>query len=198
MTEQSAAKALAQGEFPGADELVALLDRAVAHENPEAITAAIKRELCSLISSGRLQLPDSVLETREEHYARRLVYRSPEHGYSVVAMTWGPGQGTPLHDHCGLWCVEGVCHGRIDVDQFDLVEERDGRCRFRPAESVEAGVGTAGCLIPPYEYHLIRNAGEETAVTLHIYEGDMTYCHTYEPVEGEWYRRESHPLSFDS
>ena len=41
-------------------------------------------------------------------------------------MTWGPGQGTPLHDHAGMWCVEGVLEGRIEVARYDLLDERDG------------------------------------------------------------------------
>ena len=35
-------------------------------------------------------------------------------------MTWGPGQGTPVHDHGGLWCVEGVVEGQIAVTRYDV------------------------------------------------------------------------------
>ena len=53
-------------------------------------------------------------------------------------MTWGPGQGTPLHDHAGIWCVECVVEGEMEVRQYDLVEENAGSFRFVPQPSIEA------------------------------------------------------------
>lgn len=185
-------------EFPGQDRLVEMLDAAVQQPDTESITQSIKQGLCSLISEGAFRLPEYVHTDCKDHYARRLLHRSDEHGYSVVAMTWGPGQGTPLHDHAGLWCVEAVCDGRIRVKQYELQEAERGRYRFSDEGEVEAGVGTAGCLIPPHEYHTIANAcGEDCAVSLHIYGGDMEACNTYEPVGNGWYTREEHELGFD-
>ena len=46
-------------------------------------------------------------------------------------MTWGPGQRTALHDHAGIWCVEGVVEGEMAVTRYELLEEEeDGLCRF--------------------------------------------------------------------
>ena len=42
-------------------------------------------------------------------YARRLIHRDPR--FTIVAMVWAPGQATPIHDHSGVWCVEGVYNG---------------------------------------------------------------------------------------
>src|SRR3546814_15103518 len=99
-------------DFPGRDKLVAVVDAAVAQGDEHAITAALRNGMCAMIRNGEVRLPDEVFEPLDDHYARRELYRSPEHGYSVVAMTWAPGQGTPIHDHCGLWCVEGVWEDR--------------------------------------------------------------------------------------
>ncbi|MGD8827458.1 MAG: cysteine dioxygenase family protein [Gammaproteobacteria bacterium] len=185
-------------DFAGAEELVEMLDVAVEKQQPEAITESVKEGLCRLIGEHRLRLPPVCSKPASDHYARRLIYRSEEHGYTVVAMTWGPGQGTPLHDHAGLWCVEGVCQGQIRVEQFELRETDDDRYRFDPADSVKACVGSAGCLIPPYEYHRIVNASNnEAAVTLHVYGSDMTSCNVFQPVGGNWYQRQRRSLSFD-
>jgi hypothetical protein len=54
---------------------------------------------------------------------------------------------------------------------------------------VHAGVGEAGALIPPFEYHLLENAGEAPAVTLHVYGGETTRCHIFEPSGNGWLRR---------
>jgi predicted metal-dependent enzyme (double-stranded beta helix superfamily) len=136
-------------------------------------------------------LPPQFYRTREEGYARRLLHRSDELGYTAVVMTWAPGQGTPLHDHAGIWCVEGVVEGRMDVTQFDLVDERGGRYRFEAKGCVHAAVGSAGCLIPPFEYHVLANALDTPSITLHVYGGEMRTCHVFEPLpDGGYARRE--------
>jgi len=101
-------EALPDVPFEGRDLLVAAVDEAVAAGDVHAITAALRDAMCRIIRDPGVRLPDCVHQPIQDHYARRELYRSPEHGYSIVAMTWGPGQGTPIHDHCGLWCVEGV------------------------------------------------------------------------------------------
>jgi predicted metal-dependent enzyme (double-stranded beta helix superfamily) len=112
-------------------------------------------------------------------------------------MTWGPGQGTPLHDHAGMWCVEGVLQGEIDVTQYDLVEQRDGLYRFRREGSIQAHIGNAGALIPPFEYHTITNSSATgKAVTLHVYAGEMTHCTVFAPHGDSWYERQERALSY--
>lgn len=192
--------------FRGAEKLVALVDDAVQEPTTDEVTASIKRALCKLVSSGEMEMPDCVMQPVEDHYARRLLYRSEDNGYSVVAMTWGPEQGTPIHDHAGLWCVEAVCCGRIHVVQYELVEEKGNLCKFEARGEETAGVGTAGCLIPPHEHHSIWNATDnDTAVTLHIYGGDMEHCCTFTPADdlandkgAGWFVRERKSLCFDA
>ncbi len=71
-------------------------------------------------------------------------------------MTWGPGQGTPLHDHAGIWCVEGVVEGKSGL----------------------------------------ANASERPSMTLHVYGGEMTSCHTFEPLDNGRYLRREHALCY--
>jgi predicted metal-dependent enzyme (double-stranded beta helix superfamily) len=183
----------------GTQALVDLVDGAVVASDVQSITDQITRNLCRLIRRGGVELPAAVTEPNGEHYARRLVHRDADRGYSIIAMTWGPGQGTPIHDHAGMWCVEGVWAGRIEVEQYDLVEDAGQRCCFVKQGLTEAGVGSAGCLIPPYEYHSIRNASEaDSAVSLHIYGGDMTACNVYEPLGEGRFERVLKPLSLDA
>ncbi|MFK8053256.1 MAG: cysteine dioxygenase [Woeseiaceae bacterium] len=164
------------------------------------MTDHIKTELCKMIRSRAFELPASVLQPMPDRYARRLIHRDEEKGYSIVAMTWGPCQSTPIHDHSGMWCVEGVCAGTIDVLQFELMEQdADQRFRFESRNSYMAGIGSAGCLIPPYEYHLIANPCDRNpAVSLHIYGGDMHQCQVFvQEQQTEWYQKVTKDLSFD-
>ena len=184
--------------FRGHDKLVAALDRAVSAGDEHAITAALRHTLCALINDPEVELPACVHEPIDDHYARRELYRSPGLGYSVVAMTWGPGQGTPVHDHCGLWCVEGVWDGQLEITQYELLEQSDDRFRFRAAGGMHAGPGSAGSLIPPHEYHTIRNAcADHVAVTLHIYKAPMGCCSMFVPQDGEWFVRQAKVLCTD-
>ena len=160
----------------GTESLISLVDHAVAAGDPGKIVDGLRTGLCALINTGECVLPDRVLDCCADHYARRLIHRDDVRGYSIVAMTWGPKQGTPVHDHAGLWCVEGVFKGSIEVQQFELLERQGARFRFEPRGSFHAGIGSAGCLIPPHEYHSIRNAGAKPAVSVHIYGGEMDHC----------------------
>lgn len=175
----------------GLETLIARLDAAVRLGDPGAITARIKQDLETAIHDRAIALPARFHATRSEGYARRLLHRSDSLGYTAVVMTWAAGQRTPLHDHAGIWCVEGVVEGRMDVTQYDLVREDDGRYRFEPKGCVHAQVGSAGCLIPPFEYHVLANPSDSPSITLHVYGGEMTSCHVFEPQsDGAYVRRE--------
>lgn len=179
------------------ETLIPRLREAVALEDPEAIADRLKHELSELIEAGAIRLPEPFRRVRTDAYARRLLHRDPETGFTAVVMTWGPGQGTPLHDHAGIWCVEGVVEGRMEVEQFELVEEEDGRCRFESRGHVVAGPGSSGALIPPFEYHVLANASREaTAITLHVYGGEMDHCCVYEPRPDGTFERRSKSLGY--
>jgi len=186
--------------FGGLGQLTTLLDRAAAGADAERITAEVKEGLEELLVDGSLELPDAARRPGAERYGRHLLYRSDRFGYVVVAMAWGPGQGTPLHDHAGIWCVEGVCEGRLEVTQFDLLDSAGDRFRFEPQEATVAGPGSAGRLIPPFEYHTIRNAlPAATSTTLHVYGCDLESCSIFEPLpDSGWYRRVTRHLDYDN
>ena len=189
-------------DFHGRDKLVASLDAAVALGDDHAITDALRKTLCRMIRDEEVALPDCVLQPIADHYARRELYTSPEHGYSVIAMTWGPGQGTKIHDHSGMWCVEGVWRGRLEITQYELAEQARAKelYRFVPAGTIDAGTGSAGSLIPPHEYHTIHNPSDrDIAVSLHVYQRTMVRCGVYSPEgETEWQRRGERLLGTDA
>jgi predicted metal-dependent enzyme (double-stranded beta helix superfamily) len=181
----------------GLDELISCLDAAVQRSTPEEITGCIKDTLERLSASGALELPAAFTEPRPDRYARRLLHKSAEHGYTAIVMTWGPGQGTPLHDHAGMWCVESVIEGQIEVTQYDLESQDGERYRFRREGTITAGPGEAGALIPPFEYHTIANtAADRKAVTLHVYAGEMQTCTVFQPAADGAYERLERQLSY--
>lgn len=70
----------------------------------EHIPLRIRDELAAVLRDGSLSAVDWFRRTKPDTYARRLLYADPAGRYSVVVMTWGAGQSTPIHDHAGVWC----------------------------------------------------------------------------------------------
>lgn len=180
------------------ESLVQLLDEAVGADCTETCCENIKRVLEDAFGAGTDFLPELFLQPVSEGYARRLFHKDPDGRYSVVVMVWGVGQGTPLHDHAGRWCVECVYSGRIKVDSFDMKSgKEEGIVQFEPMTTVHAGVGEAGALIPPFEYHTIVNVQDVPSVTIHVYAEELTECNVFVPVEGG-YRKETKQLAYSN
>lgn len=131
-----------------------------------------------------LDLPKRYFETDTAGYARHLLARFGS-GTTAIVMVWGEGQGTPLHDHAGIWCVEGVVKGRIAVEHYNLIEDNGATCRFEKADELHTTVGDAGALIPPVEHHTLANDRDEPSATLHVYGGEMDSCTIFLPDEEE-------------
>jgi predicted metal-dependent enzyme (double-stranded beta helix superfamily) len=174
------------------DELARRLREAVRLGETRAITRRVQGHLTEVLGGGGLELEDHFYAPLPDTYARRLLHRDEAEGFTVVVMTWGPGQSTPVHDHAGIWCVEGVVEGMMEVTHLELIEETaDGRCRFVEQGHSVAGVGSSGALIPPFEYHSLGNAlDDRVSVTVHVYGGEMDHCSVFEPLtDGAWRRR---------
>lgn len=184
--------------FEGYAELVERLDRAVAAERPEEITACIKGDLEELLSHAALHLPERFRQARSDCYARRLLHRDPAGRYTAVVMAWGPGQGTSIHDHGGLWCVEGVVEGEMTVTQYNVTPDGDGMFQVAPAgRPLTADVGSAGRLIPPVDYHVLANARPDaTSITLHVYGGNLDGCRVFLPAADGRYEQQFRSLSY--
>lgn len=167
----------------GLTELIDRLTAAVGEPTAEGITRRVKADLEDLLGRGALQLPERFKTPRPDCYARRLLYQDPQDRFTAVVMTWGPGQGTSVHDHGGLWCVEGVVEGQMMVTQYDVQPEGDAFRVTPTGEPLTAGVGTAGRLIPPTDYHVLANAQPGAAsITLHVYGGSLDGCRVFMPA----------------
>jgi predicted metal-dependent enzyme (double-stranded beta helix superfamily) len=178
-------------------ELIRRLDEACSVRDDEGRCLRVKDVLIDIVNSGEDFIDARFLEPARERYARRLLHRDLQDRYTVLAMVWGPGQATPLHDHAGIWCVECVYRGKIEVTSYSVRggDPEEGVVLFEKAKVVTAGIGEAGALIPPFEYHTIANVTEAPSVTIHVYGGEMTHCHVFTPVEGG-YRREFRELAY--
>jgi predicted metal-dependent enzyme (double-stranded beta helix superfamily) len=181
------------------DPLIDRLCDAVRLGDVDAIAERIKNDLESFIPDEGLILPERFRRVKPDSYARRLLYSDLELGFTALVMTWGPGQQTSLHDHAGIWCVEGVLEGEMAVHRYELlVEGEDGVCRFAERGTAKATAGTAGALIPPFEHHVLANAlPGQASLTLHVYGGEMDHCDIFQPLHADLYQRRSRQLVYD-
>jgi len=164
-------------------DFVSALERelATAAEPGEQVRATVS------LLTGLLNRPDALqgrhIPSAPGHYARYRLHVDPQDRFCVVAMVWDPGQGTPIHDHGGVWCVEGLYQGELHITRFDLEQREGDTCRFRKVDDIQAHRCEVGNLIPPYEYHVMRNEGAQTAVSIHVYGRELRRCGRYAPHE---------------
>ena len=57
-------------------------------------------------------LPDEYALAHPQQYTQYLLHLDPEERFSVVSFVWGPGQGTPIHNHT-VWGILGVLRGAV-------------------------------------------------------------------------------------
>ncbi len=166
----SATRHLAKPAALGLNELVTAV-RAVVnghsdwHETSRLVAAALRREL-----------PTAGVITREQRrgdpdrHRSHVLHTEPDGSFSVVALVWRPGQETPIHDHV-TWCVFGIVQGVEYEELYRLDEER--------GVLVESGVsvneaGDVSGFAPPGDIHRVRNIGDETAISIHVYGTDVS------------------------
>ena len=166
-----------------------LIEQAVRLGETDLIVRTIQRDLAKIIKSGRIRLAAGLCQIKPGSYARRLLLRDAAMGYTVVVMTWAPGQTTPIHDHAGIWCVEGVVQGEINVTRYRVERQTGELFLFSDQAPIRTSVGSTGSLIPPDEYHVLANRADSIAVTLHVYGGEMDHCNVYARRSDGWYER---------
>ena len=77
---------------------------------------------------------------------------------------------TAIHDHV-TWCVFGVTQG-VEHEELFTLDERGSS--LAPAGTSVNRVGDVAGFAPPGDIHRVRNAGDETAISIHVYGTDVT------------------------
>jgi predicted metal-dependent enzyme (double-stranded beta helix superfamily) len=152
---------------PGLEDLVvgvrAAKDRRLGwRETAELVGGELRRHLPTpdvLTAAERIGHPST--------YQSHTLYVEPDGSFSIVGLVWRPGQITPIHDHV-TWCVFGVLQGVEHEELF--VPEGD---HLRRAGVNDNLTGDVSGFAPPGDIHRVRNSGEHTAISLHIYGTDI-------------------------
>jgi predicted metal-dependent enzyme (double-stranded beta helix superfamily) len=152
------------------DALVSATRAAVSSDADWAGTA----ELVAAELERHLPTPDMLTDEQRtgdpKRYRSHLLHTEPDGSFSIVALTWRPGQETPIHDHV-TWCVFGVIQG-IEYEELYTLDERGEHLVEAGSSATETGEVSG--FAPPGDIHRVRNIGDTTAISIHIYGTDVS------------------------
>ena len=137
-----------------------------AAETGEAVAKLLQPHL-----SARDFLTDEQMTPDACAYCRHHLHVEPDGSFSIVALVWLPGQETKIHDHVS-WCVVGVYRGEEDETTYQLGGNETDRHLLVTGHAVNE-VGSVCALVPPGDIHRVKNSGQDTAVSLHVYGADV-------------------------
>ena len=124
----------------------------------------------------RRHLPSPEVLTAEqragdpESHRSHLLHSEPDGAFSIVALVWRPEQTTRIHDHL-TWCVFGVIQG-VEYEELFTLDESNG-CLVEAGDNLNQ-TGEVSGFAPPGDIHRVRNAGDRTAISIHIYGTDIS------------------------
>ncbi len=103
-------------------------------------------------------------------YTRHLLYADPQGRFSVLALVWLPGQGTPVHGHTA-WGAVAVHEGRPTV----VLYEYEPGYGALPRQDIQCVPGEVSWVRAGIQYpHRICNVSDRPAITLHTYGRDLS------------------------
>jgi predicted metal-dependent enzyme (double-stranded beta helix superfamily) len=117
-------------------------------------------------------LPDSHRASHPQFYQQHALHIDPRKRFSLSSFVWGPGQGTPIHNHTIAGWV-GVLTGAEMCQRY----EPDGLTAW--GEESLLNPGDLGAVSPHDEaigdIHTVRNAFDDRiSISVHLYRGDIS------------------------
>ena len=94
-------------------------------------------------------------------YMRHVLYVDPDGAFVMTAITWLPGQVSPVHGH-QVWCAFGVAEGELHEEQYEADLRTSKTTLLRPGELADRDL--EGTII-----HRVANRGRTPLVSLHLY-----------------------------
>ena len=165
-------------------EFVIGMTNLVSHESVEQNLISKGSELLKTLIQSDAWLPEFCTVPHPEFYQQFLLHADPLGRFSVVSFVWGPGQQTPIHDHC-VWGLIGMLRGMEKGQRYKQLPSgeliMDGPETFLRQGDIEAVSPTIG------DIHVVSNAiPDQASISIHIYGANIGAVkrHTYDPATG--------------
>ena len=164
-------------------EFVQRLEGIVAQDGrgEEAVLGEVQQAMRMLVAKDDW-LPEPFTRPDPERYRQYLLHADPDDRFCVVSFVWGPGQHTPIHDHCA-WGVIGMLRGAEVTTSFS--ESASGMGEGEELTLQPGDVAVVGPVVG--DIHKVRNAyADRVSISIHAYGtniGKQTR-HVFDPGSG--------------
>jgi len=147
--------------------------------NTPAALGTLRDELKALAVADDAPRAD-VFAAEGEQFRRHPIAAVESLDSSALLMYWPAGHATLPHDHAGLWGIEIVIDGRLDVDEYTKSGPADQPV-LAFARSLQLEAGDAAMFTGSEYVHRCRNRSNTTAtLTLHVYGGVLDAYTSFE------------------
>ena len=111
-------------------------------------------------------LPETCAVSEGTRYRQYLLYADALDRFSIVSFVWGPGQGTPIHDH-RVWGLVGVMRG----EELSVPYERQPDGSLRAGTPTRLKAGSVATVSPELgDIHAIFNGlPDASSISIHVY-----------------------------
>lgn len=135
---------------------------------------------------GSPRANDALVHSGNRGYRRIPLLVSESGSCSVLLIAWPPGHVTPIHDHDGLWGIELVLDGVLEVEAFRLANKPP--INLTSQGTCVLGIGDHTEFSGSDYAHRCRNlSAHKPALSLHIYGGVLeSYCAFDNADSGIW------------
>ncbi|WP_300620584.1 cysteine dioxygenase family protein [Dokdonella sp.] len=146
-----------------------LADLATLH----AVPSAAQIEALSARIAAQAFSPHAPRASGSPGYRRHLLTQGSDVPYSCLLIEWPASHATPIHDHAGLWGLELVLDGALEVEEFALAGD-SVLPRLARSRALMLGVGDSACFTGEQYAHRCRNlSAARPALSLHVYGGTL-------------------------
>ncbi|MDP6906010.1 MAG: cysteine dioxygenase family protein [Candidatus Thalassarchaeaceae archaeon] len=114
--------------------------------------------------------------TDDDGYQRNIIKKTEN--YEMVAITWKPGQKTPIHDHKGSDCAFLIVDGIATETIYNLND--DGFAEYSSARNYVPG---EVCAAEEPDIHRISNDENCNLINLHVYTPPLSEFGIFSPAE---------------
>src|SRR5690606_18608640 len=110
----------------------------------------------------------------EGESAPYLLYKDPDYGFTVRAVTLKPRFRSPVHDHGHMWALYAGYRGTTEMEVFVRTDDESEpeTARLEVARRFRIGPGDAASF-PSDAIHRPTNVGDDWAVIVNVYSGDL-------------------------
>jgi len=126
---------------------------------------------------------------KEDGYARNCIIKTA--AFELILICWKEGDSTPIHGHNNQKCWVYL----VDGNMTEIRYQKDDQENLTECNKMQISAGNLTYMHDNMGYHLLKNALEKKAMTLHLYMKPVESCEVFNPNKNCFETKE---LCFDT